>query len=104
MTGNKTALVVRGGWDGHQPVEATELFIPFLEGNGYDVRVEESPKIYADADYMDGVDLIMQCMTMSSIEGDEFDGLRTAVEKVPGLPAGTAASPIPTATPRTTCT
>ena len=27
---NKTALVVRGGWDGHQPIEATELFIPYL--------------------------------------------------------------------------
>jgi len=85
MTSNKTALVVRGGWDGHQPVEATELFIPFLEGTGYDVRVEESPKIYADADFMAGVDLIMQCMTMSSIEGDEFDGLRSAIEKGTGL-------------------
>ena len=85
MTSNKTALVVRGGWDGHRPVEATELFIPFLEGTGYDVRVEESPKIYADADFMAGVDLIMQCMTMSSIEGNEFDGLRTAVEKGTGL-------------------
>jgi len=85
MTSNKTALVVRGGWDGHQPVEATELFIPFLEGTGYDVRVEESPKIYADTDYMGDVDLIMQCMTMSSIEGNEFDGLRTAVEKGTGL-------------------
>ena len=85
MTSNKTALVVRGGWDGHQPVEATELFIPFLEGTGYDVRVEESPKIYADADFMAGVDLIMQCLTMSSIEGDEFDGLRSAIEKGTGL-------------------
>jgi uncharacterized protein len=85
MTSNKTALVVRGGWDGHQPVEATELFIPFLEGTGYDVRVEESPRIYADADFMAGVDLIMQCMTMSSIEGDEFDGLRSAIEKGTGL-------------------
>ena len=57
---NKTALVVRGGWDGHQPVEATELFIPYLKDNGSDVRVEESPKIYADTEYMAGVDLIVQ--------------------------------------------
>lgn len=52
MTGKKSALVVRGGWDGHQPVEATDRFIPFLEGNGYNVRVEDSPKIYGDTDYM----------------------------------------------------
>ena len=82
---NKTALVVRGGWDGHQPIEATELFLPFLKANGYAVRVEESPKIYADTEYMAGVDLIVQCMTMSTIEKDEFEGLRTAVENGTGL-------------------
>jgi type 1 glutamine amidotransferase len=85
MKTTKTALVVRGGWDGHQPVEATELFIPYLKEHGYDVRVEESPKIYADADYLAGVDLIMQCMTMSTIEKDELQGLRTAVENGTGL-------------------
>ncbi|MCD5343241.1 ThuA domain-containing protein [Pseudarthrobacter sp. NPDC092184] len=85
MTERKNALVVRGGWDGHQPYEATELFIPYLKDNGYDVRVEESPKVYADAEYMAGVDLIMQCMTMTTIEKDEFAGLRAAVENGTGL-------------------
>lgn len=81
----KTALVVRGGWDGHQPVEATELFIPHLKDHGYTVRVEESPKIYADADYMAQVDLIMQCNTMNTIEPAEFEGLRASVEAGTGL-------------------
>jgi len=85
MTENKSALVVRGGWDGHQPFEATELFIPHLKRSGYDVRVEESPKVYADAAYMAAVDLIVQCMTMTTIEKDEFEGLRTAVENGTGL-------------------
>jgi type 1 glutamine amidotransferase len=85
MTQTKTALVVRGGWDGHQPVEATELFIPHLERNGYEVRIEDSPKIYADAEYMTGVDLVMQAMTMSTIEADELAGLRAAVEAGTGL-------------------
>ncbi|WDF33554.1 ThuA domain-containing protein [Arthrobacter agilis] len=81
----KEALVVRGGWDGHQPIEATDRFIPFLRDNGYSVRVEESPKIYADADYMASVDLILQCNTMNTIEKDEFAGLRSAVEAGTGL-------------------
>jgi type 1 glutamine amidotransferase len=85
MTDRKVALVVRGGWYGHQPVEATELFIPYLRANGYDVRVEDSPKPYADADYMSGVDLIMQCMTMSTIEKDQLAGLRAAVAAGTGL-------------------
>jgi hypothetical protein len=42
------ALIVRGGWDGHHPVESTELFVPFLRDNGYEVRIEESPAVYAD--------------------------------------------------------
>jgi len=81
----KTALVVRGGWDGHQPVEATELFIPFLEQNGFAVRVEESPAVYADRDAMAGVDLIVQANTMNTIEKEEFEGLRAAVESGTGL-------------------
>jgi type 1 glutamine amidotransferase len=85
MSGDKTALVVRGGWDGHQPVQATDMFIPHLQENGFSVQVEESPKVYADADRMAGVDLVVQCMTMSTIEREEFEGLRAAVEAGTGL-------------------
>ncbi|GAA4981745.1 ThuA domain-containing protein [Kineococcus glutinatus] len=79
------ALVVRGGWDGHQPVEATEEFIPFLHEQGFEVRVEDSPKPYADHAYMAGVDLVVQCVTMSTIEKDELAGLMAAVEAGTGL-------------------
>jgi hypothetical protein len=85
MSSGKSALVVRGGWEGHQPTEATDLFIPYLESNGYDVRVEESPQVYADSALMAGVDLVMQCVTMSTIEADAFAGLRAAVEAGTGL-------------------
>ncbi|WP_420480691.1 ThuA domain-containing protein [Cryobacterium arcticum] len=81
----KQALVVRGGWDGHQPVEATELFIPFLEKNGFEVRVEGSTAVYADEEYLRTVDLIVQANTMTSIEGPEFLGLRAAIENGTGL-------------------
>jgi uncharacterized protein len=85
MTASKNALVVRGGWNGHQPIETTDLFIPYLRASGYDVRVEESPKIYADPDYMATVDLILQCNTMATIEKDEFEGLRAAVAAGTGM-------------------
>ena len=45
---SKLAIVVRGGWDGHAPIEATDLFIPHLEANGYEVRIFDSPAPYAD--------------------------------------------------------
>jgi type 1 glutamine amidotransferase len=84
-TPTKRALIVRGGWDGHQPVEATNLFVPFLEANGFEVRVEESPAVYADADYLPTVDLIVQSNTMNTIEAPEFEGLRSAIEAGTGL-------------------
>jgi type 1 glutamine amidotransferase len=84
-TPTKRALIVRGGWDGHQPVEATNLFVPFLESNGFEVRVEESPAVYADADYLPTVDLIVQSNTMNTIEVAEFEGLRAAIEAGTGL-------------------
>ncbi|OUE20513.1 Trehalose utilization [Clavibacter michiganensis] len=73
------ALVVRGGWDGHMPVETTGLFIPFLEENGFEVRVEEGSAVYADADVMAATDLIVQANTMTTIEPEEMAGLRAAV-------------------------
>lgn len=81
----RKALVVRGGWEGHQPVEATDRFIPHLAENGFEVRVEDSTKVYADADYMAGVDLVMQCVTMSTIEKAEVAGLVAAVANGTGL-------------------
>ena len=75
----KQALVVRGGCDGHQPIETTDIFIPFLEQNGFKVRIENSPAIYADAEFMACVDLIQQTNTMNTIEKEEFAGLQAAI-------------------------
>lgn len=81
----KQALVVRGGWDGHMPVETTDLFIPFLEANGFTVRIEESPAVYADEAFMDTVDLVLQINTMNTIEPEQLAGLQRAVLNGTGL-------------------
>ncbi|WP_127500473.1 ThuA domain-containing protein [Actinoplanes solisilvae] len=73
------ALVVRGGWEGHRPIEATDLFLPFLKDNGFEVRVADSASIYGDAAVMAATDLIVQCVSMSSIEPEALAGLRAAV-------------------------
>src|SRR5690606_5752345 len=58
MTGrDRRALVVRGGWPGHAPEEAAELFVPFLEASGFDVTLEGSLEAYADQEFMAGIDL-----------------------------------------------
>jgi len=85
MSATRKALVVRGGWEGHHPVEATEIFIPFLREQGFEVRVEESNEVYADEAVMDATDLIVQSVTMSEISRDALKGLRRAVERGTGM-------------------
>jgi type 1 glutamine amidotransferase len=85
VTADRKALVVRGGWDGHMPVETTGLFIPFLEANGFEVRVEEGSAVYADADVMADTDLIVQANTMTTIEPEEMAGLYAAVVAGTGM-------------------
>jgi type 1 glutamine amidotransferase len=75
----RAALIVRGGWDGHEPEQTTDLFVPFLKSHGFDVRIETSPAVYRDADLMDATDLILQINTMATIDDDEFAGLQRAV-------------------------
>jgi len=84
MTGRQ-ALIVRGGWEGHKPVEATELFVPFLERSGFGIRIEEDNEVYADREVMDRTDLIVQSVTMSKISAEAVAGLRAAVERGTGL-------------------
>jgi len=81
----RVALMVRGGWDGHEPEQTTDFFIPFLEANGFSVRVEGSPAIYTDEAFMATVDLIVQIYTMSTIEPEEFAGLQRAVLRGAGF-------------------
>lgn len=85
MTLQRQALIVRGGWEGHSPVAATDLFVPHLVASGFVVQVEESTAVYADDGVMASVDLIVQCVTMSTIEADELAGLTSAVRAGTGL-------------------
>lgn len=72
-------LVVRGGWEGHFPVEGTELFIPFLRGQGYAVEVSDTLDAYADPERLRGLDLIVQCWSEGRLTGEQTDGLLAAV-------------------------
>ncbi len=78
----RRALVVRGGWEGHLPVEATELFIPFLRDNDFEVTVSDSTSSYLD---LDGTDLVLQCISMGEITAEETKGLEAAVRAGTGL-------------------
>jgi uncharacterized protein len=81
----RRALVVRGGWDGHVPIEATDRFIPFLEENGFTVEVSDTLDSYLDAEKLAGNDLILQIWTMGEITKEQREGLDSAIRQGTGF-------------------
>ena len=81
----RQALVVRGGWEGHHPVEATDRFIPLLKEHGFAVEVHDSPEVYADADTLAAIDLVVQCYTQGVATDEQVLGLSAAVAAGTGL-------------------
>jgi uncharacterized protein len=81
----KQALMVWGGWDGHEPKETVARFAPFLREHGFDVRIEDNMDVYTDAEYMNSLSLIVPIWTMGSITGEQEKGLLDAVKSGVGL-------------------
>ncbi len=85
MKSTRQAIVVRGGWEGHSPVEATDRFIPFLKEHGFAVEVHDSPEVYADAERLADTDLVVQCYTQGVATDEQVLGLSAAVAAGTGL-------------------
>ncbi|HEX8550432.1 MAG TPA: ThuA domain-containing protein [Abditibacteriaceae bacterium] len=81
----KKALMVWGGWDGHEPDKCVQVFAPFLEQNGYEVEISNSMDVYLDEAKMKSLSLIVPVVTMSKISGEQEKGLLDAVEGGVGL-------------------
>jgi uncharacterized protein len=79
------ALFVWGGWDGHEPRQCTDLFVPWMREQGFDVTVSDSLDAYLDASLMASLDLVVPVWTMGSITGDQEKGLLQAVERGVGI-------------------
>lgn len=79
------ALVVRGGWDGHSPVETTDKYAAVLEESGFEVTLSDTLDAYADTEALAVTDLIVQCWTMGAITGEQLAGLSAAVRAGTGL-------------------
>ena len=75
----RSALIVRGGWEGHAPVATTELFVPHLVEHEFTITIAETLEVYADADALAAHDLIVQCWSMGTLTGPQSEGLRQAV-------------------------
>jgi len=81
----KKALMVWGGWDGHEPKQCVDIFAPFLQTQGYEVLISDKLDVYADKDKMLALDLIVPVWTMGTITKEQEKGLLEAVKSGVGL-------------------
>lgn len=75
----RRALIVWGGWDGHQPREVSELFRDILKAEGFEVEVSNSLDRFKDESDLAGLSLIVPSVTMSSITPEQVNPVLKAV-------------------------
>jgi hypothetical protein len=81
----KKALMVVGGWEGHEPKQCGEIVRRALEQSGFEVEVHESMDVYTDTAKMGGLNLIVPLWTMGQIKPEQEKGLLEAVKSGVGL-------------------
>lgn len=75
----KSALMVWGGWEGHEPQLGVELFSGILRDEGFEVEVSDTLDTYLDADKLSKQDLIVPTWTMGTITNEQEKGLLDAI-------------------------
>jgi len=81
----KAALLVWGGWNGHEPEKGARLFAPFLESQGYQTTISNTLDSYLDEGLMQSLDLIVPIWTMSTITEPQEKALLKTVKAGTGL-------------------
>lgn len=75
----KRALIVWGGWDGHEPDAVADLSAEILRAEGVEPIVRDTLDAFLDADLMASVNLIVPIWTMGEISHEQCMGAVEAV-------------------------
>ncbi len=81
----KKALIVYGGWDGHDPLGVSNVFKTMLEAEGYSVELSDTLAVYADNKKLKGMDLIIPHWTMGELDLDQLESVLDAVASGVGI-------------------
>ncbi|MBK8086110.1 MAG: ThuA domain-containing protein [Devosia sp.] len=80
----RSALIVWGGWNGHDPEECAAIYRRWLHEDGYAGRVEPDLGVFADPAILE-LSLIVPIYTMSRIDKEPLANLVKAIEGGVGL-------------------
>ena len=81
----KKALLVWGGWSGHEPQQTSGIAADLLREAGFETVVRDSLEALTDAPLMESLNLVVPCWTMGQIAREQEKGLLAAVASGVGL-------------------
>ncbi len=79
------ALIVYGGWDGHEPEPCARRFAEWLKQRGFEVEVHPTLDALLDPKVMKNLSVILPLWTMGQISGEQRKALCDAVASGVGL-------------------
>ena len=85
MSEKRKALIVWGGWDGHEPELVAKRVERILKEENFEVTVKDTLDAFLDYDYLTTLDLIFPAWTMGEIKGEQCGPVLRAVASGVGL-------------------
>ncbi|WP_428941022.1 ThuA domain-containing protein [Fontivita pretiosa] len=81
----RKALIVWGGWDGHQPEQVAQIFRRVLTEENFQVEVRDTLDAFLDAEKLMGLSLIVPVWTMGKISNEQARPVFEAVKSGVGI-------------------
>ena len=81
----KKALVVWGGWNGHEPEKCAGIAVSILKKEGFEVEISTTLDSYLDEKKMTMLNLVVPVWTMGAIGEEQGKGLLNAVKSGVGI-------------------
>jgi type 1 glutamine amidotransferase len=81
----KKALIVWGGWDGHEPKQVAAVLEGILKGQQFEVEVSNTLDVLLDKAKVAAQSVIVPCWTMGKMTGDQCKSVSEALVNGTGL-------------------
>jgi type 1 glutamine amidotransferase len=79
------ALIVWGGWEGHEPEQVAHVFADALRRHDFEVDLSDTLDAFLDGEQLARTDLIVPVWSIGAIGDEQLAGLLAAVEGGVGL-------------------
>jgi type 1 glutamine amidotransferase len=77
----RVALIVWGGWDGHQPKQVAEIFQRVLKQDGFQVEMSNTLDAFKNVGNMTDLSLIVPVWTMDKLSNEQGEQVFKAVRE-----------------------